>query len=204
MSRIFAVLGLLVLMGCEGPQSGLFGIGNWGPLAGDYAGADSGYLIMSLTARRWSPFGHVFSIMFRRRDGSATGTVWWGRLDVLTSWQPRDIRDGKRKESGIVDVRRLPPGDYEVYNFEIRWEGGDTQTAEAGFSIPFSIAPGRATYVGNFMAVEAAGGAYFVLSDEASRDIPIARKKEPGLGEVTSDVVDASTMRNPFIRAGRE
>jgi hypothetical protein len=181
MSRIFAVLGLLVLMGCEGPQSGPFGIGNGGPLAGTYAGADGGYLIMSLTARR----AYGLAILFRRRDRSATGTVWWGRADMFmfNIWQPLDIRDGMRKERGIVDVRRLPPGDYEIYNFRITYgtdEGPAIQTAGPNFSIPFSIAPGRTTYVGNFMGVQAPAGLTSCCRTGEAATYPSLGKRNPG------------------------
>jgi hypothetical protein len=219
MTRIFAVLSLLLVVGCatEGPLSGPpaeFFV-NSGPLSGSYAGADAGYLIMSLSERSDPPpwyWQNNYTIQFRRRDGSGDGRVWWGQHHPSDRRKP-DVADGR--ETGIVDVRRLPPGDYEIFYFTVLSRfGSEDETffywdAKEDFSIPFSIAPGHATYVGEFTAVWVRGqdilrflnSVYFLLSDKGRRDVPIARRKEPGLGEVTSVVADPCAVGHPLVRA---
>jgi hypothetical protein len=209
--RIFAILPLLLIVGCveTGPLSGPPGapFANSGRLSGTYAGADAGYLVMALAARSDTEYS-AYTIMFRSIDRASEGGVWWGQENALD--RRREIDDAG--ETGIVDVRRLPPGKYEIFNFDILYYNGLVPRrwrSEQDFSIPFTIAPGRTTYVGEFMAVKLtrrniigatlSNGAYFVLSDKSDRDVAIARQKEPGLGEATDSVIDPKSIANPLI-----
>jgi hypothetical protein len=211
MRRIFAALPLLLVVSCveAGPSSGVLS-GNSGPLSGKYEGADAGYLVVALAAKAGTSYDS-YTLMFRSKDRSAQGRVWWGQGNMFDR-RKLDVDDGKEK--GIVDVRRLPPGDYEIFNFNVFMNGGTIQKSwrsAQDFSIPFTIAPGRAAYIGEFMAVKVMGenifgmslldGAYFVLSDKADRDVGAVKEREPGLSEVTNAVVDANTVGNPLIRA---
>jgi hypothetical protein len=215
MRRIFAMLSLLLLAGCvnDGPASGLPGnnfLDNGKPLSGKYAGADAGYLITAVAARSDTSYDY-YMLRYRTKDRSDSAGIWWGQENIYDR-RKLDIDDGK--ETGIVDVRRLPPGAYEIFNFEIMLNGGMMHTkwfSKQNFSVPFTIEPGKATYIGEFMAVRLTGkswvglsepnGAYFVLSDKAERDVVIAKQKESGLSEVTSAVVDPNTLGNPLISA---
>lgn len=55
------------------------------------------------------------------------------------------------KERGVVLVAALPAGDYEIFSYSFRWRnfGGGP---DAYVSIPFSVKPGGATYLGRFIA----------------------------------------------------
>jgi hypothetical protein len=215
MTRIFALLSLVVLLGCaaEGPRSGvpLDFEANSGLLSGNYDGADAGYLIMSLAAAHSHIAYNSYTIRFRKTDRSVAGGVWWGQHNI-SDQRKLDIKD--RNETGIIDVRRLPPGDYEIFNYNIYFNSPYVQNSwwsKQDFAIPFTIASGKATYVGEFMAVAVTGknilgisvpdGAYFVLSDKSSRDVSIARQKELRLGDVTNAVADPNAIGNPLIRA---
>jgi len=202
----------LALVGCveSGPASGppLAFDENTSPLSGKYSGSDAGYLVMTLAARSDTSYT-AYDMAFRTKDGSARGSVWWGQTNMFDR-RKLDIDDGQEK--AIVDVRRLPPGDYEIVNFDVDLVGGvarSTWRSKKDFSIPFTIAPGRATYVGEFLAVRINGknffgmtvpnGAYFVLADKAEREIALAKQKEPGIAEVTSAVGDPKIIGNPLI-----
>ncbi len=57
--------------------------------------------------------------------------------------------------TGFVDVRRLSPGEYEIFGIsaamygliEWHWKSKDE------FSVPFTIAPGVGTYLGDFKGI---------------------------------------------------
>lgn len=211
MRRILASLAFLFLGGCVSAGSTSGPLGSSGPLGGKYDGADAGYLILTLGAQAGTAYSD-YAIFFRKRDGSASGSIWWGQGNMFDR-RKLDIDDNKEK--ALVDVRRLPPGDYEVFNFDVHMNGGTIQEswrARRNFSIPFTIAPGGATYLGEFIAVKLTGhnffgmavpdGAYFLLSDKAERDLPVARLKEAGLAEASDAFVDPKNLDNPLLRAG--
>jgi hypothetical protein len=129
-----------------------------------------------------------------------------------------DDPDFKNHEIGKVVVKRLKPGNYEFYTFGITSPttmlGGVHLEPRQSFSIPFTIKPGEATYVGDFtfigplpapaivlQASDWGAGGYIVLSDQHERDIPIAQKRDPKLGPVTVEVVDATALGAPLVRA---
>lgn len=53
-----------------------------------------------------------------------------------------------------------------------------------------------------FLGARSPLGAYFVLTDKSDRDVPIAKQKEPGIGEVVSAVIDPAALANPMITRG--
>jgi hypothetical protein len=116
-------------------------------------------------------------------------------------------RDGK---TGVVDVVRLPPGDYDLFNFNLALVGsrGKRFGAKRDFSVPFTVRAGAGTYIGEFVAVGIRGpdglpgGAFFVVSNMADRDIQIAKRKEPALAAVTSAVPDVRSLGTPLLQAG--
>jgi len=111
---------------------------------------------------------------------------------------------------------RLPPGDYEIYNFHIFHDAGTVQRSfgsKQDFSIPFTIRRGGGTYIGEFLAVGSQGqnifgmplpaGGYCVVSNRGDRDIPIAKRKEPALRDVVSAVAGLRSVGNPIARGRR-
>jgi hypothetical protein len=155
MTRTFAILLPLLVAGCiaSGSVSGppADSIFNTGPLSGKYAGTDAGYLVVTIAAQTDTLYDDYW-IYFRRKDRSADNQIWWGQQNPVDQ-RKLDIKNDK--EEGMVDVRRLPPGDYEIFNFQVHRNAGYLQTwwgSKQDFSIPFSIIAGRATYVGELMA----------------------------------------------------
>jgi hypothetical protein len=198
---LLTILSLIVLSSCT---TGLH--------VTNYEGPDAGILVTSLGANAGTVY-NGYNLFYRKKNHSpdGDGMIWWGQASILEG-RKLDIDNGS--ETGIVDVRRLPPGEYEIFNFRVFYNGGNVQkhfSSKQDFSIPFSIRPGRATYIGEFIAVGVQGqnifgfsipdGAYFTISNRGERDIAIARQKHAGLGEVQSTVVDPKQVGNPLIRA---
>ncbi len=115
------------------------------------------------------------------------------------------------REAGRVFVRSLPPGRYEIYDFGFSGTiivAGVEWSSATPFSIPFTINPGEATYIGNFARAPSLGtrlepqlGAvgYFVISDQSERDLAIARARDVALPPVRVDVTDVSNLGHPML-----
>ena len=182
--------------------------------AGDYDGPDGGYLIFSVGTL------HIpMNFTFRYRSvGPAPGSTrpWNGVIECrcvgfFTARMANPDYTGQ--ETGKVMTHRLPPGDYEIYDFGFGGAVGSSVTTFSSgqrFVIPFTIRPGEATYVGNFARapslgtpLEAALGAkgFFVISDKRERDLAIARVRFPDLAEPTVSVTDVSVFNHPALRA---
>jgi hypothetical protein len=116
---------------------------------------------------------------------------------------------------GILDIRPLPPGDYEVYAFSMANIGNNYVAStffgsRQEFSLRFTIRPGRATYLGDFMAVGTYGknffgmtvpdGAYYVVTDHFDRDVTRAKALTPALGLADDGYVDPTTLGSPLLR----
>lgn len=130
----------------------------------------------------------------------------------LFSPRPKDL-DYRGREAGRVFVKSLPPGRYEIYDFGFRGTlivASVEWSSERPFSIPFTVNPGEATYIGNIARAPSLGtslepqlGAvgYFVISDQSERDLAIARVKAPELPEVRIEVADVSTLGHPMFHS---
>jgi hypothetical protein len=124
--------------------------------------------------------------------------------------RPKDL-DYQGREAGRVFVRYLPPGQYEIHDFGFSGTlivAGVEWSSASPLSIPFTIKPGEATYIGNFARAPSLGtrlepdlGAvgYFVVSDQSERDLPIARVKAADLPPVRIEVYDVSTLGHPMF-----
>ena len=115
-------------------------------------------------------------------------------------------------ETGHVVTRRLPPGKYQIADFEFYGSGigGSYEWNSAvPFAIEFDIQPGRATYIGSFMrsltpegyqpVLGAAG--YFLVSNQASRDVPIAIDRLPASVSVVEQVTDVEQFKSQVLRS---
>ena len=181
----------------------------------DYRGADAGTLIFSTG----SVFPMNFTFYYRKAGQGTDPTSIFGAGEIdcacVGFWhaQMSDPDYVGPPETGKVFVQHLPPGDYEVYTYGF---SGTIIVASVSwsprkvFSLPFSIKPGQATYIGNFVRGPSLGtkleptlgaAGFFMISDKHERDIEIARRRDPGLPPVTVSVTDVSNMGDPMIFA---
>ncbi len=117
------------------------------------------------------------------------------------------------REAGRVIVQSLPAGRYEIYDFGFTGTlivAGVVWSSATPFSIPFTIHPGEATYIGSFARAPSLGtrlepqlGAvgYFVVSDQSERDVPIARARHAALPAVREEVADVLSLGHPMLYA---
>ena len=183
----------------------------------EYAGADAGYLVHSAGT---VSIGMHFDFSYRRVatvDGAAVAD-WKGKI------QPRlggaiylkvKNPDFTGKETGHVVVTRLPPGNYEVHSFGFAGStalGSVHWSPSKPFSLPFTIRPGEATYIGSFMRSPSLGtslqpklgaAGFFVVADRSDRDLPIARTRLPAEAALTQQVTDVSQFGSLALRTAQ-
>ena len=126
--------------------------------------------------------------------------------------QKTDFEDGD--EMGVVEVRKLPPGNFELFKVEGALYGGVIQwrwQSKDSFSIPFTIEAGKATYIGHFqghstsvrsvlsLGAPLPSGAYFVVSNQYDHDLQIARKKVMTLQEAKIAVPDVAELKSEYF-----
>lgn len=116
------------------------------------------------------------------------------------------------RDTGKVFVTRLPAGRYEVFDFGFGGSlagRGTSWSSRTRFSMPFTIRPGEATYIGNFARAPSLGtpleaqlgaAGFFVISDKSERDFPIARSREASLGDIRKDITDVSQFSHAALR----
>lgn len=176
--------------------------------AREYRGADAGMLVISM-GTIGSTVMDTYLLNYKlaeEKPNRLTGDpyFWYGPTDIFGG--PKDFTG---REIGQVQVHRMKPGNYEIYTYLLKNAVGISEKVWApdkAFSIPFTIKPGETTYIGDFAGVALLGGyypvdGYFVLSDQHERDIPIARRKEPGLMPVAISVADPFALGIPEIKA---
>lgn len=160
------------------------------------------------------PLTGSYQLKVRKVGGAPIGT--FGCSHNAFDMHANDL-DALRR-FGFVTVRQLPPGNYEVYGYDVKWrEGKDKDkalTSAEPFSIPFTIEAGKTTYLGSYGAVgfkaknewgvSEPAGAYFVIANRAQRDMEIAKKKMPRLGPVTNATPDPVALKIPGFKTAVE
>lgn len=173
--KVFAFAFCILLLGCATKQPP----------------EQAGWLIYSTE----SDGGPVpFSFQFRQvevRDGSSSGEI---------VYDPVSQRDEDTTVAGLIRVviRRLEPGDYEIYSYKL-----SGQPSLKTFSIRFTIKPGQATYVGALVSVRReardASAEWLGVVNMAGRDINAAKMAKPDLPPVTISVTDVSKLDVPAL-----
>ena len=185
--------------------------------AGNYSGSDAGYLVVGLAAHDTMESRAIkYTLDYRRLESSDIGSVSFSpkkKLELMPFLnQKTDFEDGN--EMGVVEVRRLPPGKYELFKVEGALYGGFIQwrwQSKNSFSIPFTIEAGNATYVGHFqghstsvrsvvsLGAPLPSGAYFIVSNQNDHDLQIARKKVGAFQEVKTAVPDVAELKSEYF-----
>jgi hypothetical protein len=208
--RLFALcVVVLFLAPWTGAQAGWFSGDDTEQLK-DYKGADAGRLVVSLGAYRGADYA-FYRLFFHTHDKSKMAQVKYTANQPFLPQRYTDYSDGI--EAGDVAVWALAPGEYEFYNFEIYYAGGmvqETFRSKEDFSIPFTIKPGKTVYLGEFRAMEiyvrnlfgleVPGGAKFQIFDEHARDMPIAKVRDPLVGEPEILLPDPAAIKSPFFQ----
>jgi hypothetical protein len=115
-----------------------------------------GYLLASIGLDKRYPLHAAFRICFRRKGqpeecGFKSSSLFFPSQAGLMFQPPRiEFLDGPQ-EIAVVTLPLLP-GDYELFGYDYR--GSQNRLiarAKESFSIPFSIAPGTTTYLGQLV-----------------------------------------------------
>ncbi|MEM7569371.1 MAG: hypothetical protein AAF337_06210 [Pseudomonadota bacterium] len=210
--RLILGLLLLALAGCA--SSGMSSNGRPDP-GDDYSGADAGTLVYAVGTVRG--FGMRFAFPYSRTQALSGETVddWQGRIRpsvggavYLKILNP----DFEGFETGHLVTRALPPGRYNIRDFEFFGSGPAGSygwSSAVPFSIAFTIEPGKATYIGSFMRSLAPPGdtgkigaaGYFIVANRAARDLLIARERLPSDTVVMEQVTDVDRFGSAVLRS---
>lgn len=181
----------------------------------EYTGADGGYLLYSVGS---IAFGMNYTFFYKYRENGEIDpkSPWNGEISPKTGgmvYLKIKNPDFEGRQSGHVTARRLPPGNYSIESF---YFGGSLPGVAAydwssavPFKIEFTITPGKTTYIGSFMRAPSLGtslepqlgaAGFFVISNQAERDLPIAARKFRNLPEVMVEVTDVSKFGSAALR----
>lgn len=177
----------------------------------EYTGSDAGYLaysVGSVPQYAW-PYEFSYHRIDARPDGDWKGYIT-PKINVWTSKMKSP--DFVGEEVGHVYVKRLPPGEYVVDDFQFSgflpgvafFDWGPSKK----FAVPFTIQPGEATYIGTFMRLnswespqEVIG--HFVIADRAERDLPLLKSRLPEDTKITVEITDVSKFGSRAFRTSR-
>lgn len=201
MRRLLAVF-VAALLALAGPASAK-------PEKADgYKGADAGRLVLSIVE---GDDVSGFSGWLELRKTDATGApdprfkpfrAYLGAADFSlpkpADWssRPKTLLGAlHRRQAGVIVVKRLPPGSYEVYNLgAVTSHSGATVTfsLRSEISIPIEVKPGHSVYIGQFEAIGVMGpnrvgitipvDVRFQVSDQSGRDFSFALRKDSAVG----------------------
>ena len=184
--------------------------------AREYEGSDAGCLIYSVGTIKAGmhftfPYGRVATL-----DGTPVSD-WKGRIEPKVGgalYLKVKNPDFTGNESGHVVARCLPPGTYEVGDFEFYGSLPGVATYKwspaTHTSLHFHIQSGQATYIGSFMRAPSLGtplqpilgaAGFFVVADRKERDLPIAKGKLRAGMDIATEVPDVTVLNSQVLRA---
>ena len=181
MRSIVRCLLLAVVLACTGCSS---------LISVNYAGPDRGHVVMSVHEAS-SLECDMCAFFFRRVGGPDSGGPTIGRFNysVGSPYLTTGANYENRIENGATIVAALPPGDYELYNYnfvqEVRSVTGmrveRTHFPAIPFSIRFSVRSGAVAYLGSYRVEMSSGGSGFTASDRRDKDLAAAQAHNPAL-----------------------
>ncbi len=176
----------------------------------NYSGVDAGYAIVSIGHTKKTKYCS-YKLLIRTKDKTAQNAVHYMPRNYTMD---NGVNFENNKIIGSVELLKLPPGDYEIYNVDVFENLGLFQTnyrAEKEFSIPFTIKPNETIYLGEYIAVNiggnflgaSIGGAYFIVKDKTKRDIEYIKNDYPStkLGKIINVVPIPEEIGCPLLRA---
>lgn len=190
-----------------------------------YTGKDAGTLVFGVGFETDNPTLD-FQLQYREilPNGSNTAGIAGTIRAKRSTWDasPPDEFGRSDPEKGQVVIQHLKPGRYEISGYRMSWpcrgfnlnlcvEANDLhvsgETKTVSLSLPFAIEPGKTLYIGDyrissFTGVLWAPDPIIYITDKSARDLAIARKRNPALGEIQIVVPDPSHAGLPFIKPG--
>jgi hypothetical protein len=206
-TRILTLLAAFLLSAC----------GSIPDVRNEYQGPDAGRVAIDIGASANTHYSS-YSLNFRKvgdKDAEPNRFVYFQHNEF--SAQKKDYDNSE--ENGVVQSFRLPPGEYEIFNFDIFLNGGTVQKnfgSRKEFSIPFKVRSNETTYLGNYQAnlvmgtnffgMSMAAGAVFVVADREKVDIELAKKRlsNVAFGPISNATPTAQSIANPFFVAPSE
>lgn len=168
----------------------------------------TGKIVWSVTTDAKINAFEQFAFFFKSRDGKHRDYASYSH-DSFLSKGSDFIGDS---EKGGVEILTVPAGDWEMISYNmsgLSGLGSATFFPKEDYSIPITVKPGRAVYIGSYRAAWANGqnifgmgirvGGYFVVSDGSERDITIAKKKGPLITDVDVQIPDFASLKIPFF-----
>lgn len=207
MSKILTLFAVIMLSAC----------GSMPDVRNEYQGADAGRIAIGIGASANTHYSS-YSLKFRKlgdKEGESNRFVYFQHNEF--SAQKRDYDTAE--ENGVVQSFRLPPGDYEIFNFDVFLNGGMVQKNFASrneFSIPFRVRANETTYLGNYQANLSMGknffgmsmpaGSVFVVTNREKADLELVKKRLPNVsfGTISNAAPTAKSIANPFFVEANE
>jgi len=176
----------------------------------DYSGPDAGYVVLSIGLHD-ADVGMRNIILDSEKDDGRTLAAFALKTGI---WAPGRNDFNKDGIEANVIVRALPPGNYALTRF-VGTVGANCNYPgmRADFRVPFSVKPGKVSYLGDFryepliwntiFGAACSAGGYFVVTDESARDLAIAKTKQAALPETADiQIPDLKALDLPMFQPG--
>jgi hypothetical protein len=157
-----------------------------------YRPGANGLLVASVTASGYTPGTLWYQVVLAGAPAQTVASIPVNDESYGLDWRNGDaaVPNGG---SGRVAVVELPPGDYEMRRWVINVSNQAAFGSTRPFGYRFTIAPGKATYLGNVhVDIQRSASSRTLpfsvsLEDSRERDLPIFHRKYSGVrsGEVS-------------------
>jgi hypothetical protein len=163
----------------------------------------SGKVIFALGMIPSANYRFVY-LSLRMRNGEHRDDFSYHRDDTIFS-SDRDFDD--QSENGIVKILDLAAGEWGIVSYSA-YAGVTQFNPTDDIFIPFTVLPGQTVYVGDYEMMTKVGKNWlgmmleydptFTVTDKSQRDIPIAKRKDPSIVNVTVAIPTIATS-NPYF-----
>jgi hypothetical protein len=145
-------------------------------------------------------------LYLRMRNGQDHDYFSYHRDDTIFS-SDRDFDD--QTENGIVKILSLAAGEWGIVSYSA-YAGVTQYMPRDDIFVPFTVSSGQTIYVGDYELVTRVGKNWlgmkleydprFIVTDKSQRDVAIAKRKDPNVGDVVVAVPDIAPNSPYFIR----